>query len=406
MLCHNSAAIYTDSGGFRWKLIFISFPWLTVGPLHVDIGARLDALSLMMLLIVTGVGSAIHIYSFGYMRDDSGFSRFFASMSLFMFSMIGICVYFWLGIRFGWMRESPVSYWLLVGGIVGGMNGVALQFRHEIARLAVEGAVTAHRRSAIYARILASLRALGCGDDARMAFYAEAAGDGPVALRHASAAARRAVALASHREAAAQFERALRFTDGADPATVAGLHDGFAYEASLLDHWQEAADASERARRLDAARPFMDRYQAIGYRAPSLLRTRELVRDVAERFLYDSSIPTSGGLFPVPNSGCATARPFIVEGAIELPVTLPRDGSLRFLDYSPAEIFEMWTTCANAIARSGGIVVLLTHCEARFSGNREMLRLYARFIEFIVKESARFAFSTPPALLPRIRASS
>lgn len=166
------------------------------------------------------------------------------------------------------------------------------------------------------------------------------------------------------------------------------------------------ADASERARRLDAARPFMDRYQAIGYRAPSLLRTRALVRDVAERFLYDSSIPTSGGLFPVPNSGCATARPFIVEGAIELPVTLPRDGSLRFLDYSPAEIFEMWTTCANAIARSGGIVVLLTHCEARFSGNREMLRLYARFIEFIVKESARFAFSTPPALLPRIRASS
>src|SRR6185437_16688699 len=52
---------------------------------------------------------------------------------------------------------------------------------------------------------------------------------------------------ASHREAAAQFERALRFTDGADPATVAGLYDGFAYEVSLLDRWQEAADARERA---------------------------------------------------------------------------------------------------------------------------------------------------------------
>jgi DNA-binding CsgD family transcriptional regulator/tetratricopeptide (TPR) repeat protein len=135
---------------------------------------------------------------------------------------------------------------LLVSGLFTG-DGMTLQFRHEIARLAVEGAVPAHRRSAIHARIVASLRALGCDDDARMAHYAEAAGDGPAALRHASGAARRAAAMASHWEAAAQFERALRFTDGADPATVASLYDGFAYEASLLDRWQEAADARERA---------------------------------------------------------------------------------------------------------------------------------------------------------------
>jgi DNA-binding CsgD family transcriptional regulator/tetratricopeptide (TPR) repeat protein len=135
---------------------------------------------------------------------------------------------------------------LLASGLITG-DGMALQFRHEIARLAVEGAVAAHRRTAIHARTLASLQALGCDDDARMAFHAEAAGDGPAALRYASAAARGAAALASHREAAAQFERALRFTDGADPATVAGLYDGFAYEVSLLDRWQEAADARERA---------------------------------------------------------------------------------------------------------------------------------------------------------------
>jgi len=135
---------------------------------------------------------------------------------------------------------------LLASGLLTG-DGTALQFRHEIARLAVQGAVPAHRRSAIHGRILASLQALGCDDDARMAFYAEAAGDGPAALRYASAAGRRAAALASHREAAAQFERALRFTDEADPATAASLHDGFAYEASLLDRWQEAADARQRA---------------------------------------------------------------------------------------------------------------------------------------------------------------
>ena len=135
---------------------------------------------------------------------------------------------------------------LLASGLLTG-DGAAVTFRHEIARLAVAGAVAAHRGSAIHARILASLQALGCDDDACMAFHAEAAGDGQAALRYASAAARRAAALASHREAATQFERALRFADQAEPATVASLYDGFAYEASLLDRWQEAADARERA---------------------------------------------------------------------------------------------------------------------------------------------------------------
>ena len=64
--------------------------WLTVGDLHVDFGLRFDALSLLMMLIVTGVASVIHIYSWGYMRDDHGFSRYFACLSLFTFSMLGI----------------------------------------------------------------------------------------------------------------------------------------------------------------------------------------------------------------------------------------------------------------------------------------------------------------------------
>jgi DNA-binding CsgD family transcriptional regulator/tetratricopeptide (TPR) repeat protein len=167
---------------------------------------------------------------------------------------------------------------LLASGLLSS-DGRALQFRHEIARLAVEGAVTPHRRSAIHARILASLRTLGCDDDARMAFYAEAAGDVPAALRHASAAARRAAALGSHREAAAQFERALRCTEGADLATIASLHDGFAYEASLLDHWQDAADARERALALwrevgDKLRE-ADTLRRLGYALCSLSRGDE-----------------------------------------------------------------------------------------------------------------------------------
>ena len=73
-----------------WRARELSVNWLSIGELNVDFGLQLDALSLMMLLIVTGVGSAIHIYSFGYMHDDPGFSRFFACLSLFTFSMLGI----------------------------------------------------------------------------------------------------------------------------------------------------------------------------------------------------------------------------------------------------------------------------------------------------------------------------
>src|SRR4051812_17466408 len=71
-----------DKTGIELKL-----DWLTVGPWSVDLAVRLDVLSLLMLLIVTGVGSAIHIYSYGYMWGDRGFSRYFASLSLFTFSM-------------------------------------------------------------------------------------------------------------------------------------------------------------------------------------------------------------------------------------------------------------------------------------------------------------------------------
>src|SRR5947207_3013120 len=67
------------------------FTWLDIrGTLQVPIGFVLDDLSRLMLLVVSGVGSLIHIYSLGYMRDDAGKSRYFAALSLFMFAMLGI----------------------------------------------------------------------------------------------------------------------------------------------------------------------------------------------------------------------------------------------------------------------------------------------------------------------------
>jgi NADH-quinone oxidoreductase subunit L len=66
------------------------FVWLDVGKVVVPFGIYLDPMSLLMLLIVTGVGSAIHLYSAAYMKGDSSFSRFFACLSLFTFSMLGV----------------------------------------------------------------------------------------------------------------------------------------------------------------------------------------------------------------------------------------------------------------------------------------------------------------------------
>jgi peptidoglycan/xylan/chitin deacetylase (PgdA/CDA1 family) len=159
-----------------------------------------------------------------------------------------------------------------------------------------------------------------------------------------------------------------------------------------------AADA-ERRKRLDGARDFAERYAVDGYRAPSLLRTRPLLRDLAARYRYDSSIPTSGGLFPTPNNGCATARPFRIEGIVELPISLPRDGTLRFLGYTPDQMLRMWIECADLIARARGVVVLLTHCERRFSGQPRMLDAYRRFLEHIRDRPDRFAFSSASRVL-------
>ena len=154
-----------------------------------------------------------------------------------------------------------------------------------------------------------------------------------------------------------------------------------------------AADA-DRRQRLDAALPFAKEHGSVGYRAPSLLRTQALLRDLGARYAYDSSIPTSGGLFPVPNNGCASARPWaaVDRSILELPLSMPRDGSLRFLGYSPDEIASLWIECADAIARSRGVVVLLTHCERRFSGNPPMLAAYRRFVEYVAGRPDRFTF--------------
>ena len=166
------------------------------------------------------------------------------------------------------------------------------------------------------------------------------------------------------------------------------------------DHANRTAfcDSRQQRERIEGARQLIQRYSIMGYRSPSLLRTRSLLKALGEFYRYDSSIPTSGGFFPIPNNGCSSARPFQIEGISEIPITLPRDGSLKALGYSPEESLEFWIRCGGKISRSGGVVVLLTHCESRFSGNSRAIDAYRRFLEH-VSASARYVWSTPGEVL-------
>src|SRR5437660_7002698 len=81
-----ACVIFARKDASAVALNWIDFP----GIFTVPFGFVLDNLSRMMLVLVSGIGALIHIYSLGYMRDDEGKSRYFAALSLFMFAMLGI----------------------------------------------------------------------------------------------------------------------------------------------------------------------------------------------------------------------------------------------------------------------------------------------------------------------------
>jgi NADH-quinone oxidoreductase subunit L len=89
--------------------------WIKIAGLSVDFGYLLDELSLLMLLIVTGVGSCIFFYSVGYMKGDESYPRYFASLSLFAFSMIGIVLSNNFLQLFIFWELVAVSSYLLIG---------------------------------------------------------------------------------------------------------------------------------------------------------------------------------------------------------------------------------------------------------------------------------------------------
>jgi len=101
--------------GIPREAVESSVQWVALPALKIEFGILLNGLTLLMLLIVTGVGSLIFLYSQGYMHRDPGYSRYFASLSLFAFSMLGIVLANNLVELFAFWELVGLSSYLLIG---------------------------------------------------------------------------------------------------------------------------------------------------------------------------------------------------------------------------------------------------------------------------------------------------
>jgi NADH-quinone oxidoreductase subunit L len=93
----------------------ITLQWITLPDLKIELGLLIDSLSILMLLVVTGVGSLIFYYSLAYMSHDEGYRRYFAGLSIFAFSMIGIVLSANLLQLFIFWELVGLSSYLLIG---------------------------------------------------------------------------------------------------------------------------------------------------------------------------------------------------------------------------------------------------------------------------------------------------
>ena len=92
-----------------------NFTWLPLGALHFDIGILLDPISVMMLIVISTVSFMVHIYSFGYMHGEKGFQRYYAFLSLFTMSMLGLVLATNIFQMYLFWELVGVSSYLLIG---------------------------------------------------------------------------------------------------------------------------------------------------------------------------------------------------------------------------------------------------------------------------------------------------
>ena len=119
VLSYYTAFCYFTAGrgadGTFATLVPYNFTWLPLGALNFDLGILLDPISVMMLIVISTVSLMVHIYSFGYMHGEKGFQRYYAFLSLFTMSMLGLVVATNIFQMYLFWELVGVSSYLLIG---------------------------------------------------------------------------------------------------------------------------------------------------------------------------------------------------------------------------------------------------------------------------------------------------
>ena len=119
VLCYLTAFQYFSmdrlADGTYATVVPYNTTWLPLGALHFDLGILLDPISVMMLIVISTVSLMVHIYSFGYMHGEKGFQRYYAFLSLFTFSMLGLVLATNIFQMYMFWELVGVSSYLLIG---------------------------------------------------------------------------------------------------------------------------------------------------------------------------------------------------------------------------------------------------------------------------------------------------
>ena len=185
------------SGALAFPVVETNAPdWITAGALHINFALALDQLSILMLLIITGVGFLIHIYSVGYMGEEEGYWRYFSYLNLFLFVMtVLVLAENYLLMFVGWEGVGLASY-LLIGfyfnrdsaaragrkafvvnriGDFGFLIGIFLLIAHfgtlSFSKIGAALALDPGTQGGIYTAIALCLVVGACGKSAQIPLY-------------------------------------------------------------------------------------------------------------------------------------------------------------------------------------------------------------------------------------------
>jgi peptidoglycan/xylan/chitin deacetylase (PgdA/CDA1 family) len=166
-----------------------------------------------------------------------------------------------------------------------------------------------------------------------------------------------------------------KLADISDKGHEIGIH-------GIWHNNREAFLAEEEMRaQFRSIAPFIRDFSVKGYRSPAWYRTGTMFKVLAEFFLYDSSCLDLDLMSLSGNGGVGFMRPFIMDtGLVELPCTLPFEAPLYY-GIRPEDLMGYWTPKINFIREIRGALLVNTHPEPKYLGNKKMMGIYGKLLE-------------------------